>query len=469
MTNTVNMMVYAKIVDPDGVEDTLYLSNVPPQLAGVTSYGFKPIILKNGGGRAKYRIDPTTPRVSFTLGQIKLATSYYDASTDLLDLDLVGYRIITGAYWNGVAAAPSYGTIIAIGGESDGTVTIDVELENASALKEQFPTDRYDASTMGVNFPANNDNRIIPWLEGRPQNVTPVLIDKVNFEYQISSNAITVDDVRDAGYTTSYTTTGAGTGCFKLSSSITPDSIITADAYASDGAHTYSYITDIIENMFDKTSASCNVTSNLDVVGGIYLDSETTIANVLDYICRGTLCYWYQSGSSTYYIRQHDAPGTASELITPHIVIGNIKWKYSDFRVWGCDVYYLKNYTVQQQLAASADVDEAEYFRSEGLVASYENTTYQTSTARRLKLESIIYSESDAEDIAELAVTLFGPERKILELTIIIPTPANYISLGADVAILGYSDDDLDGTYVCWGSDLYMQDGYLFQKLVLWG
>jgi len=326
-------------------------------------------------------------------------------------------------------------------------------------LEAKIPPNTFSAST---NMPSSNVGSPIPLCFGYCKNITPVLIDDTTYTYQVHDGQITdVTAAYDDGVPVTIASKDLTNGTFTLSAA--PSGFVTCDVSGATPGGTFLYkVGDIVEYLiktyaqpvFDASEIDSTMLTqfNTDVPWevGIYIDSKTTLLNVLDELVIPVLGAYGIGRDGKFQIWRIDVPGSSSdtEITDMEGHDGAFSAEFHPLILWKTSIGYDKNWTVQTTgIGDSVSLDRKEWLKKKYRYTSSEDSTIKNLyvLAEEKVVDTLLRNSDDADTLASRYLTLFGQKRMIITDKINLQVFGK--NLSDDIK---YSRDryNLDGYYV---------------------
>jgi len=334
---------------------------------------------------------------------------------------------------------------------SDNTVEVEIFSNKRLLEKKQVPESTFTGP--------NGDEIPIPILYGYGSNISPVLIDEANQTYKVAESLTAIDAVYDKGVLLdpSQYTVNLASGEFTLTPN--PAGQITVDARGKTINGTFSakrgdFIYDLLITYGNISSVDVDAASfsqfNVDVAGdsGIYINSQTSINDVIEQLLRPVMGYLYFSRTGVAFIGRLTLPDisdpVALELTEKHFisqgdpsnddaVAGDIvAIEEVDLLYHKVTMNYDRNYTPMDEssLGEADPVDPStsdglarrEYLSKEWRETVIENSG--TTIGKNLYLEagelgpldSYFRNKADADNAAQYWLDIFGVARRLVNV-----------------------------------------------------
>lgn len=470
------------LVEIDAAGTPLYLADTayytePGDTPSSRSYA--PVIAQDGMPRLKRKIQEVWGGRSLaSWGPLELATQFV-AGNDLASMMLSGKTLdvlLTGPRVNvprSEAATMLSGIIGPRSGNVDGGLTIEVHDEQSLWEDIELPSNQYDGTETAA-FPAANIGISKPVALGKCRNVPAVLIDASNWTYQVHDGGIdamqAIDAVYDNGVSVSYTpNTTAGT--FVLSAA--PSGVITADVQGMKEAattyhSTHSAIIDYLARTFGGLSAPSIDISGLPTgTAGIYLNSSTTLSDVITRLMAGVIGWWGFSRAGVMTAQLFAPPVIGGTVYDETLHLSDLTWSEEDDVVWSVPLRYRRNW-LKLAPASSVAIDTAVWLRSDGNTSRVKDadilSDYPTARAVDI-LETYFDDQADADAVGTRALALFGTQRRRSKVTVPLSDPLP--ALGDEITLA--DADVLNGNHVVIGLTDTLDGEIPMIDMEMWG
>jgi hypothetical protein len=277
-----------------------------------------------------------------------------------------------------------------------------------------------------------NKDKLIPLLFGQCFNISPVLVDLANLEYQIHNGPIdSIIEVRDNGVPVNYTAF-LSTGKFRLNQA--PVGTITCSA-RGDKPSTYSndavtMIKRIVKDYglasqrfvdadLDLTSLTAFAATNTQPLG-IYLTEKANVIEVINRIASSIGSAVMMTRTGLMRIVKLDLPQatagttvTSADMELQSIYVSDMPPVASAIKLGYC-----KNWTVQEALQTGIPADHIEIFGKEW---PFDSTQNDTTTATKYKLfadpdliETLLLTTAVADTESTRRKTLWNTQRRVV-------------------------------------------------------
>lgn len=279
---------------------------------------------------------------------------------------------------------------------------------------------------------ATNKDSLLPLCFGECHNVTPLISDPANHEYQVHDGAIEdIIEVRDNGVPVNFTKYLA-TGKFRLSQS--PVGTITCSVQGDKPASGYTNnVANIIKRLvkdfgngltkftdadLDITSLTTFAAANPQPVG-IYLSDRTNVLEVCNILAKSVGARVAMNRQGQMYLVKLDLSNLVSGGIITASLMVDKSLQVSDLPAVkaGAKVGYCKNWTVQTGLTTGLPEAHISMYSEEWLSSTVTDSavadTYRLHTEPTLE-ETMLLVEADAVAEATRRLNMFKVQRKVM-------------------------------------------------------
>jgi len=365
--------------------------------------------------------------------------------------------------------------------------------DRAAELKTAFQPTKYagdnalPAGLEGVGTDLKGKPK--PRLLGKVYNVAPPCVNTSRLIYQVNNGSMAdIPNVYDKGAAltrgTDYTsqtdmeTTAPAAGqyrCwlaggyFRLGAS--PAGQITADGIQGNSSSVVSLIQIVIEEKIATSDISYSDLSRLQSTNwaevGIYVDTETTSAAVLDELAGSVGAWWGFDNTGMFRIQRLDAPSASGEVTTITDILSLQRMPTNDIGqgvpVWKVNLSYQKNYTVQTDVATSVTDARKAWLKEQYRVSSASSSAVlnQFLLAGELSVDTLLVSDVAAEVEAARRLSLYGARRDAFRVD--IPMQAfrqEFAGIWDTNALTDLTGGN--GTYYSYWSEAKEYNGYLY-------
>jgi hypothetical protein len=282
-----------------------------------------------------------------------------------------------------------------------------------------------------------NADKLIPWLFGEQFNVSPLLVDLANHEYQVSGGQINyISEVRDNGVPVGFTPLLA-TGKFRLTQA--PVGTITCDVQgdAPNGVYTDN-VTEIIKRLvksfgnvqqrfvdsdLDLSSLASFSAANTQPVG-IYLTEKANVLEVCNKLASSIGARVVVSRTGLMYIVKLDLPQSSAGTIVTADDMDERSLHVSQMPdvVAAVQIGYCKNNTVQNALQTGLPSDQIEMYAEEQTWLTSTQKSDSVATNYKLftnpdMIETQLMTTLAADNEAIRLKNLWGTQRKVMTYT----------------------------------------------------
>lgn len=290
-----------------------------------------------------------------------------------------------------------------------------------------------------------------PLTFGNCFNVRPALIDNVNLTYKVHDGAVTAVTVRDNGLVVSPASTDLPNGEFDLSSA--PAGQVTVDVQQADTA-----AADIVAAICDLVSCSYNSSNfaafpNTDNLGR-HVNRATPARTVIDDVLRSVGGGRRFNTANELEIYRLDVPGTSTLTITRNQIHEHgMRHLSAEEPCKLLTLGYKRNWFVQpaDALAGAVSAQSREDYATEYKTVTSSNTLTNFPLAKDRRKDTLIETQSDAQDEADRLQAIRDDKRDIYLVptylaagsvqrgqTVTIEYDGYGFENGEDVVVIGY-------------------------------
>lgn len=281
-----------------------------------------------------------------------------------------------------------------------------------------------------LNGTTTNKDKLLPLCFGECHNVTPLLVDPAQHEYQVHAFAVEdIFEVRDNGVPVLYTKMNE-TGKFRLTQA--PVGTITCSVQGDKPNGVYSNkIADIVKRVavdfgsatqklalaeIDVTNLNAFNTANPQPVG-IYLADRANVIDVLNNLAKSVGARVAMSRLGQLYLVKLNLPQAAPGLAINSSMMVDRSLQVNGLPEVkaGIQLGYCKNWTVQNNLTTGLPSEHLSMYAQEWLTA----TATDAPTATKHKLfteptmeETMLLVEADAQAEAQRRLDMWSVQRK---------------------------------------------------------
>lgn len=320
---------------------------------------------------------------------------------------------------------------------------------------QRLNTPLTEATLGGVT--ANKD-RLLPLCFGECHNVTPLLVDPANLEYQVHNGAIErIIEVRDNGIPVPITEY-LSTGKFRLQAS--PVGQVTASVQGAKpiGAYT-NKIVGLVQHIATTYGATPLTSGDLDAVQlavfdsahpqpvGIYLDAKANLLDVCQRLAASVGAQVAFTPGGLLRLLKIDLPavGTPTSVTASQMLEQSLAVATRPKIVAGVRLQYCPAWTTQSNLTSGIPPEHADLFGQEWLMVSAEDGAVATShriTTAPTPVDTLLLTTADAQDEADRRIGLWGTQRAVMRYT---GTPETLIPALGDAQTLTHPRFGLTG------------------------
>lgn len=285
--------------------------------------------------------------------------------------------------------------------------TIDIPVfDDQRKFKRRIPTDTFTVDSEGTNFPSGSAVPA-PLIYGEVHNIKPILVDKALLKYKVANHAVqAIGTVYDNGINiNNNVTVNLNDGSFTLNAQSVGE--VTADVLGRkhpNGAYSGS-IGDVVEALLiqearfsnDNIDQACIKQFKTDVpyTVGVFIDTPTTILDVLDELTRGLLVFYGISRIGKFQIKKFTPPsGDPKIIFADDVEILEPEITYTE-PFWQVQLGFDRNYTVLPTNSVAGSV-------------TFERRAWLSQPLRHILVEKTstkdLFNFSEAESVIETSL-----------------------------------------------------------------
>lgn len=280
-----------------------------------------------------------------------------------------------------------------------------------------------------------NKDVLLPLTFGECFNITPLLIDPATLKYQVHNGKIErVIEVRDNGVNVANTA-NVTAGTFVLTkqnfglitASVQGDKNITWNTNCADMisyvVQNYGYSdTKFLSSEIDTANFTAYKANNTSALG-IYVDSSTTVLDVVSQLAASTGGQLVISQTGKLQLQKIDLSSSPTESITDKDIVLNSLQISQKLQVQGSfRVGYARNWTIQEQLETNLSTKAKNILKKEFREVYAEDSTVKTNYKQLReteRIDTLLLKETDASALANYMLNIYKTPRFVYQMQVV--------------------------------------------------